>query len=61
MSKELWESQFELWQAQNRHNELTAKQLDDLSARLLELAKLLTEIITPKPVCGGKHCACKGN
>ncbi len=57
MSKELWESQLEMWQAQNRHNELTAKQLDELSARVLELAKLLADLTGPKP-CTGKRCAC---
>jgi hypothetical protein len=57
MSKELWESQLELWQSQDKQNELTAKQLSELSARVLELAQLLNELTGPKP-CTGKRCAC---
>lgn len=54
MSKELWEQQLEMNAGLQKQIDLLQEQIQVLSS----IVENLVEVIKPKIVCTGKHCAC---
>lgn len=63
MSEKLWQQQIELWQIQDKTNDLNAKRIDELTKLVGALSDTLRAVIQPTNVtventCNGKKCRC---
>jgi hypothetical protein len=64
MSENLWESQLEINKIFDKRLALAEEQLTALTQLVIELSKVLNQVVKPteqtEPTgCTGKHCACK--
>lgn len=64
MSENLWESQLEINKIFDKRLALAEEQLTALTQLVIELSKVLNQVVKPteptEPTgCIGKHCACK--
>ena len=61
MSENLWESQLEINKIFDKRLGLAEEQLTALTQLVIELSKVLNQVVKPtEPTgCTGKHCACK--
>ena len=58
MSDKLWESQLEINKIFDKRLALAEEQLTALTQLVIELSKVLNQVVKPTG-CTGKHCACK--
>jgi hypothetical protein len=60
MSDKLWESQLEINKIFDKRLALAEEQLTALTQLVIELSKVLNQVVKPtEPVdCKAKHCAC---